>query len=181
LVFETEGKYFFVMTPRKGGRLRALYAATRGAVESVSVTAGGGDDFLDASDVGYRPFVLNGGAGDDRIVGSYANDNISGGKGDDKIAADDGDDFVTGGPGDDTLVGEDGDDTLVGDPGRDNMIGGMGDDFLDAKDGAANDYVVGDEGYDVALADRDTRYEKEDNAWERNSIYWGNGEVESVS
>lgn len=74
----------------------------------------GGDDRIDASALsGIRLFV-QGGAGDDLILGSAFGDTLSGDGGDDVILADGGNDSAFGGPGDDVLDGGAGFDTLTG-------------------------------------------------------------------
>ena len=57
---------------------------------------------------------LDGGTGDDKILGASFNDNIVGGKGDDKLRGKKGSDFLHGGIGSDTLLGGRGDDKLLG-------------------------------------------------------------------
>ncbi len=85
---------------------------------------------------------LNGGVGDDFIVGEQDNDELIGGQGaaedilwgtadDDGIVGGNGDDELHGGFGDDVLQGGNGNDYLMGDHGDDDLSGGNGADFFD--------------------------------------------------
>jgi len=77
-----------------------------------------GDDIVDASGVSGASALLSldGGNGDDLLIGGPANDTISGGAGDDVLIGGDGIDTLDGGPGDDTLIeGENNTDGLVSD------------------------------------------------------------------
>ena len=78
----------------------------------------GGDDVLNAnrgaSSTSSEPaVVVSGGAGDDRVVGSYAKDRLLGGRGDDKLFGDDRNDTILGGPGRDRAFGQQGRDRCV--------------------------------------------------------------------
>src|SRR5262249_38079988 len=57
---------------------------------------------------------IQGGAGDDTIVGGSGNDQLFGGDGNDTIYGDKGDDWIDGGAGADRLYGNNGDDVLMG-------------------------------------------------------------------
>lgn len=75
------------------------------------------------------------------------------GSGNDRVVGTDADDILRGGGGDDTLIGGDGNDTFEGGPGADLMIGGAGRDFFfSISDG---DTIDGGEGYDIALLNYD--------------------------
>ena len=77
-----------------------------------------GDDIVDASGVSGASALLSldGGNGNDILVGGPGNDTISGGAGDDLLIGGDGIDSLDGGPGDDTLIqGENNTDGLVSD------------------------------------------------------------------
>jgi len=99
--------------------------------------------------------TLNGGDGDDTIIGGTANDLISGGAGADTLNGGAGGDNITGEAGDDTLNGDgdsdfldggEGDDTLIGGTADDTMRGGNGND--DMSGGAGRDNVFGEVGTD---------------------------------
>ncbi|MEM9395120.1 MAG: DUF4214 domain-containing protein [Pseudomonadota bacterium] len=91
--------------------------------------------------------ILNGGAGDDTIVG-YAEsdlvygldggDNIDGGQGDDQIYGGSGQDDIFGGSGNDTLFGGADADYLAGGQGGDRLFGGAGSDTLYGENGAVD-------------------------------------------
>ncbi len=111
---------------------------------------------------------LDGGAGNDLLVGDGGDDILSGGAGNDRLFGDDeagyfvepGNDILDGGAGDDLLAAGDGDDSLSGGAGIDELYGDKGQDILDGGDdtdtlhggdgadelygGAGNDLLVGD-------------------------------------
>ena len=80
-----------------------------GALDTLTIQGGAGDDVIEASGVqaGSAKLVLDGGAGDDVIIGS------------------DGDDVLIGGAGDDVLIGGGGNDILMAAPGNDIVIQGF--------------------------------------------------------
>ncbi len=115
---------------------------------------------------GTRPIFVDGGNGDDTIVGSLTyNDSLLGGDGidtvdgqggNDTINGGDGRDSITGGDGNDSLIGGDGSDTITGDLGNDTINGGNHADSITGGDGAdnidagqSNDTVSGDIGNDT--------------------------------
>ena len=79
------------------------------ALDTITVRGGAGDDVIEASSVqaGLAKLVLDGGEGDDVIIGS------------------DGDDVLIGGAGDDVLIGGAGNDVLMAAPGDDIVIQGF--------------------------------------------------------
>jgi Ca2+-binding RTX toxin-like protein len=93
---------------------------TVAATKRIEVTALGGDDTIDASalQAGAIALSIDGGAGDDVLIGGDGPDTLNGGPGDD---------VLIGGAGPDTLNGGDGDDVLMGGPGQDTLNGGRGD------------------------------------------------------
>jgi Ca2+-binding RTX toxin-like protein len=94
------------------------------AGSTVSVLGGRGNDtFTVQSSAAGVPTALDGGAGDDVLIGN-AQGNI-----------------LIGGAGNDILVGGAGDDTLQGGGGRDLLIGGLGADLLDG--GGGEDILIG--------------------------------------
>jgi Tol biopolymer transport system component len=103
----------------------------------------GGNDTLYADDTYYffDGNTLDGGGGNDRLVGGFARDTLE------------------GGPGDDTLAGGGSADVLVGGPGHDHIDGGGGGDAIYARDGQRDFIACGRNGYgkagrDVVYADR---------------------------
>jgi Ca2+-binding RTX toxin-like protein len=74
--------------------------------------------------------TIDGGKGDDFIMGSCGDDVIKGGKGNDFIMGGDGNDTIHGGRGNDFVHGGDGNDKVYGDQGRDDVYGGQGKDWV---------------------------------------------------
>lgn len=105
--------------------------------------------------------IINGDAGNDRIEGGNGHDTLDGGDGDDKIFGEDGNDiiyagdgvqdFVYSGNGNDTVYGEGGADKILGEAGDDILNGGDGDDVLRGDIG--NDTLNGDAGNDRLFGD----------------------------
>ena len=91
--------------------------------------------------------VIKAGSGDDRACGGAGNDKLSGGNGKDKLKAGSGDDKLFGGKGEDKLLGGTGDDKLTGGGADDTLNGGKGDDVLKGKGG--DDLLKGKSGADV--------------------------------
>lgn len=126
------------------------------AVESISIDAKGGNDTVELIGRVYVPASIEGGAGNDRLVGGWGNDSISGGPGHDVIHAGRGDDWLAGGGGNDLIRGDIGNDTvlggagndrLFGDAGFDSLEGGLGNDIL--YGGIGNDLLSGNDGNDI--------------------------------
>lgn len=90
--------------------------------------------------------VLDGGDGDDALIGSAVADTLAGGTGDDRLHAGDGDDVATGNSGADMLQGNAGSDSLKGGQGTDTLLGGDGDDRM--LGGANHDALSGGDGDD---------------------------------
>jgi serralysin len=82
--------------------------------------------------------TLDGGNGNDAILGLAGNDTLNGANGND---------VLDGGGGNDRLVGGNGNDMLFGSFGMDTLIGGNGEDSLDG--GAGNDDLNGGNGKDT--------------------------------
>jgi Ca2+-binding RTX toxin-like protein len=72
-------------------------ADTLVSIESAELTGGAGHNIVDAADYTLGPVTLNGGAGNDILIGGWKGDSLSGGLGNDNLA---------GGPGDDTYAPE---------------------------------------------------------------------------
>jgi Ca2+-binding RTX toxin-like protein len=108
---------------------------------------GGNDKFTNDT-----PIVcdVDGGEGNDTLIGGSANDTIHGGPGNDTIQGRGGTDFLFGDEDNDTIDGGDGGDVIVGGKGDDMLLGGAGEDVLvgcEGNDtlhgGAGNDFLVG--------------------------------------
>ena len=104
-------------------------------------------------DTATERFQVNGLGGDDSIaaldgVGALTLLSVDGGAGDDTVVGSDGPDLILGGEGNDILSGGAGDDRIVGDRGTDTMNGGAGDDTLVWNNGDGTDVMNGDAGRD---------------------------------
>jgi serralysin len=116
--------YFNVHTVRfTGGEIRGQLVAIADDIDDVltgtvpTATATGND-------------TLDGGNGNDAILGLAGDDILGGANGDDVLDGGGGNDMLTGGNGDDLLFGSVGDDTLTGGNGEDTLDGGAGDDEM---------------------------------------------------
>jgi serralysin len=113
-----------VMFP--GGEIRGQLVAIADDIDDVVTGTARGNDTLD------------GGNGNDAILGLAGNDTLNGGNGNE---------VLDGGGGDDTMAGGNGNDMLFGSVGIDTLIGGNGDDSLDG--GAGDDSLTGGKGSDL--------------------------------
>lgn len=118
------------------------------------INLGAGNDSVDASQLNFG-VTINGGEGNDMIVGGSDTDLLVGETGNDTLIAGGGDDSAFGGLGNDTLRGGSGNDVLdggddadlvVGQGGGDLLIGGAGNDTVDG--GVGNDSMLGNDGND---------------------------------
>lgn len=100
-----------------------------------------------------KGLTLNGGAGNDTIIGTRYSDTLKGGDGDDVIKSvkGDGNDVMYGGNGNDTISGGNGNDKLYGDNGNDSISGGNGNDTIYGGNG--NDSIDGGNGDDKLYGD----------------------------
>ncbi|MEM6682888.1 MAG: calcium-binding protein [Pseudomonadota bacterium] len=113
-------------------------------VPGIRTSGLGGADFFFVGENNRRG-SLDGGSGDDFLLGGSRSDMISGRTGEDRI-------FGRGG--DDIISGESGDDFIDGGSGKDRILGYRGDDVIRA--GSGNDDVYGGEGDDTFLIGRGT-------------------------
>ena len=105
---------------------------------------------------------IDGGAGNDLIVGTNDNDILTGGLGDDDLQGSAGDDTLYGDDGDDAVNGGIGNDTVSGGRGHDTVSGGDGDDVVNGfendmmsshlRDTDSGDFLNGGAGDDVIFA-----------------------------
>ncbi|MGF1538273.1 MAG: peroxidase family protein [Elainellaceae cyanobacterium] len=108
--------------------------------------------------------TLNGGLGDDLIVGRGGDDTLSGYAGEDNLIGRSGNDHLSGGTEGDRLIGRSGNDYLVGDSGSDTLVGGSGRDTLIGTNGEARgvgelDVLTGGNGRDrFVLGDAESAY-----------------------
>ena len=124
-------------------------------MENAVITGGAGNDTINARDF-LGQVSLNGGGGNDVLIGGVRGDELNGGDGNDTLVGGDGADNLNGGDGADVLAGYagedkmsggDGNDTLVGGTDNDSLSGGIGDDLLAGEEG--NDTLRGDDGFDT--------------------------------
>jgi Ca2+-binding RTX toxin-like protein len=92
---------------------------------------------------------IDGGPGNDTLVGSSGGDTMFGGAGDDTLYGNGGNDALRGHTGNDVLFGGPGNDSLWGGDGDDILHGGSGDDFLDGGNGADTYHFGYGDGHDI--------------------------------
>ena len=92
------------------------------------------------------PAQVDGGEGDDELLGTDGGDALTGGPGNDTVKGYNGDDRLDGGDGDDTVIGGIDKDTVLGGAGTDNVAGdGFEDAYADVVDGGPGlDTIDGD-------------------------------------
>jgi Ca2+-binding RTX toxin-like protein len=118
--------------------------ASDGIPVPVTLSGGPGADWLNAAD---EPGVLDGGAGEDKLVGGVGDDVLRGGDGNDTIEGKDGGDRIDGGAGDD-LLSPDGyehanADVVDGGPGTDRIEGDYSSRFSDTDPPVAITFAGG--------------------------------------
>lgn len=106
-----------------------------------------GKDIAEVLDGGGGDDDIMGLAGDDTISAGASNDTVDGGDGHDSINGDDDDDEISGGLGNDFLAGDGGHDTISGGEGYDTIRGFTGHDYIDGGD--QKDIILGDNGDDT--------------------------------
>jgi Ca2+-binding RTX toxin-like protein len=128
--------------------------STHSGLDFVTVSAGDGQDSVDAAAVGL-PLQLDGGGGADLLVGGTADDSLFGGAGGDELHGGGGLDYLDGGEGVDDLDGGADEDTLELLFGPDALDGGAGADTyfatFDGIDGTATAFDGGGGGSDVLI------------------------------
>ena len=100
---------------------------------SLRINGLAGHDTIDLNDASLpaelTSVTLDGGSGNDILIGSAEHDQLIGGRGDDLLRGEGGDDVLSGGEGQDTLLGGIGDDVLDGGTDADDLDGGAGNDL----------------------------------------------------
>jgi Ca2+-binding RTX toxin-like protein len=125
----------------------AEFSIPRAEVERLSVDGGNGDDSvrIDESNGVFTDAIattIDGGNGNDRLVGGAGAMTLSGGNGDD---------VLIGGAGAETLIGGNGDDSIDGNKGNDVGLLGNGNDTFVWDPGDGSDVVEGQNGTDTML------------------------------
>jgi Ca2+-binding RTX toxin-like protein len=159
----TAGKDYAVVSYLPGGIIRVTESENGGPfraydfigaqVKYIVFQGGEGDDTC--YNLTAKPCEMDGGEGNDYLVGGSGNDRLYGGNvyGGEYYH---GNDTIFGGSGDDGIAGQTGNDVLVGDAGNDTITGGFGDDSMWGGDGhdlmfdeAGNDLLAGGTGNDT--------------------------------
>ncbi len=123
---------------RAAPALPAIESDLGKGIERWSVRSSSGNDVidvgaLDASSgaaLGLLTITLDGGDGDDQLIGSAGNDSLVGAAGNDLLQGSLGNDTIDGGLGNDVLEGGLGNDVLRAGGGSDQLLGGDGNDSL---------------------------------------------------
>lgn len=127
----------------------------------LTIETGDGDDDVSISTNVEASLTVDGGAGNDRIIGGSGDDELVGGSGADTIRGRQGDDKILGGTGSDELSGGSGNDRILGGSGSDELSGGSGDDNVlggsgsdELSGGSGDDTLYGGDGDDTIGGDR---------------------------
>jgi hypothetical protein len=125
----------------------AEFSFERGEIAQIVVDAGNGGDAvrIDESNGVFAdtiPTTINGGNGNDRLVGGAGAGTLNGGNGDDALF---------GGNGNEKLLGGNGNDTIDGDKGNDVAFMGNGNDTFVWDPGDGSDTIEGQNGKDTLL------------------------------
>jgi Ca2+-binding RTX toxin-like protein len=118
----------------------------RADIARIVINAGNGSDSVRIDEINGSfsdsiPTTIDGGNGNDRLVGGAGAGTVLGGNGNDNL--------IGGGAG--TLTGGNGDDTLAGGTGAETLLGGNGDDSIDGNRG--NDVAFMGNGDDTFIWD----------------------------
>lgn len=155
LIFTQNRDYGLVIQYKKGNDVIYIEGITEENHSTLAIKFADGK-VLDW--VAIKSFVLQGGTGNDTILGFYENDIITGGLGNDRLNGRGGNDTLYGGEGNDTLEGE----------GSDILYGGVGDDSLLASGG--NSTLIGGEGNDYLESTYDNTSFIFDRGWGNDTI-----------
>ena len=107
-------------------------------VDEINVSLGSGSDIVIIGSNILVPVTVDGGAGNDLLIGGGGRSVLLGGEGND---------ILWGGPGDDVLLGGAGNDDLFGGGGNDALVGGGGIDILSG--GSGRDLLIGSQDEDL--------------------------------
>ncbi|MBU2866289.1 Hint domain-containing protein [Pacificibacter marinus] len=144
---------------------------------SDEIYGGDGDDYIDASDVDG---VMNHTDESDDTDPAPENDRdyVDGGAGDDTIIGGDDTDTLLGGDGDDTIDGGIDNDMLYGNAGNDTIDGGDGDDLIVGDDSDLSENLLVNGALESGQADGTFSQVSSITGWQSNSGLietWGNG------
>ena len=128
-------------------------------VLKLKIQAGSGNDVVGVDRSVRLNTMIDGGAGNDSMMGGFGHDDMVGGAGDDVLIGSGAADSMEGDGGNDDLFGGGGNDNLDGGDGNDDLHGGAGDDSLDGEGG--HDNLEGGAGDDVA-SDQNDNLDDED-------------------
>ncbi len=118
-------------------------------VGELKILGRGGNDNIRVMEAMSSRLYVDGGSGNDGIVGSRGDDWLVGGAGNDRMYARDGSDYVDGGDGNDIIYGQAGHNILIGGDGRDQLFGGGSRDLLIG--GLGRDVLLGGWGDDLLI------------------------------
>ena len=102
-------------------------------ITGIDIKGGSGADRLAVDESSQALGVgvsMEGGAGNDTLIGSNSDDSLDGGAGDDSIVGNGGNDRIAGREGNDTILAGAGDDSIKGNAGNDVVDGGAGNDSV---------------------------------------------------
>ncbi|WP_262031001.1 calcium-binding protein [Microvirga sp. Mcv34] len=107
-------------------------------VNVTQIFSGDGNDVVDLTTprFSYGSVMIDGGTGNDWLLGNDGNDQIYGRSGNDMLKGYGGNDRIDGGTGHDRLYGGRGNDKLSGSSGNDYLYGGLGKDTLSGGSGS---------------------------------------------
>jgi Ca2+-binding RTX toxin-like protein len=100
------------------------------SISEIHVRVRGSSDIVVTTPNVMKPMTVDGGSGNDLLMGGGGTNLILGGNGHDVLKGDGSNDVLLGGDGNDDLFGYGGNDVLVGGNGNDLLFGGAGRDLL---------------------------------------------------
>ena len=136
-----------------GGNDILFGGAERDRIYGDGPAAAGANSVVKTAAESHGYDVIDGGAGNDLLLGQGKDDIVLGGSGDDVLYGDDrddtntpltehGNDYLDGGAGEDTLHGNRGDDRLIGGADKDLLMGGEGRDIYIYNRGDGIDTII---------------------------------------